>query len=283
MPEKLSETGMYTDLVQKTLSPRLVPFAPANVLWSDDAHKERFYALPDGGVIDSSDMNHWKFPVGTQFFKEFSLDGKRLETRLVWRVADTGNREADTLLGAFVWNDDESEAYFAKNGQDDLRGTDHDAPAAELCWHCHIGEPGRALGVSALQLGDVSGVPLSDPPPAGTKYAAPTPALGYLHANCGHCHNPNGQGWVDSRMILRLDVGEHDPATTQIYATTVGVSLEQWITHGYAKRVVAGDPDASALWFRMSQRVVNIEMPPVATEYPDPVGLELIRNWILSL
>jgi hypothetical protein len=283
LPERLSQTGMYTDIAAKTLSPRLVPFKPNNVLWSDNAEKQRFYVLPEGATIDSSDMNHWKFPVGTQFFKQFSLDGKRLETRLVWRVGDSGNREADTLLGAYVWNDDESEAYFAKDGQDDLRGTDHDAPAADTCWKCHVGEAGRALGVSALQLGDVSSLPLSDPPAAGTSFTAPNPALGYLHANCGHCHNPNGTGWVDSHMILRLDVDEHDPTMTKIYETTVGVGLEQWITHGFTTRVIAGDPDHSALWYRMSQRTPNNQMPPLATEYPDPVGLELIRTWILSL
>jgi hypothetical protein len=283
MPAMLSQTGMYSDIAAKTLSPRLVPFKPANVLWSDNAEKQRFYALPDGGVIDTSDMNHWKFPVGTQFFKQFSLDGKRLETRLVWHVADTGNRETDYLLGAFVWNDDESEAYFVKDGQEDLRGTDHDAPSADSCWRCHVGEAGHALGVSALQLGDVSALPLSDPPPAGTTFTAPIPALGYLHANCGHCHNPNGTGWVDSRMILRLDVDEHDAMTTQIYESTVGVPLEQWITHGFATRIVAGDPEQSALWFRMSQRTPNNQMPPLATEYVDPVGLDLIRTWISSL
>src|SRR5689334_20348862 len=110
MPDRLSETGLYTDIATKTVASRFVPFAPANVLWSDGAVKLRWYSIPEGATIDSSDMNHWKFPVGTQFFKEFSLDGKRLETRLVWRVADTGDRETDTLLGAFVWNDDETEA-----------------------------------------------------------------------------------------------------------------------------------------------------------------------------
>src|SRR5947207_2351622 len=121
LPAQLSQTGLFTDIRAKTLNPKLVPFAPANVLWSDAAQKLRWVLLPDGATIDSSDMNHWKFPVGTKFFKEFSLDGKRLETRTIWRVADTGVRERDTLFGAYVWNDAETDAVFVKDGAEDLR------------------------------------------------------------------------------------------------------------------------------------------------------------------
>jgi hypothetical protein len=283
MPERLSQTGMYSDFATKTLNPKLVPFAPNNVLWSDGAAKERFFQLPDGAMIDSTDMNHWKFPVGTKFFKQFSLDGKRLETRLIWRVADTGNFEKDTLVGAYIWNDSETEAVFAKDGGQNLRGTDHDAPPADMCWKCHVGEAGHILGLSALQTGDVSKLPLSAPPPAGTTYAAPNAALGYLHANCGHCHNPRGGGWQDSHMILRLDVDEHDAATTQVVQTTVNQNLEAWANHGYTKRIVPGDPDQSALFYRMSQRAMNVQMPPIATEFTDDTGLEQVRAWIQSL
>ena len=46
----------------------------------------------------------------------------------------------------------------------DIRGTPHDAPASETCWKCHGGEEGHILGLSALQTGDVSQLPLSSPP-----------------------------------------------------------------------------------------------------------------------
>jgi hypothetical protein len=283
MPTRLSETGLYTDIVAKQLASRLVEFVPANVLWSDGADKRRWYQLPAGTTIDSSEMNHWRLPIGTKLFKEFALGGKRLETRLIWRVADTGNREADTLVGSFVWNEGETEAVLAKDGAQDIRGTQHDAPSQDTCWRCHLGERGHALGLSALQLGDVSALPLSSQPPAGTTYAAPNAALGYLHANCGHCHNPNGGAWVDSHMVLRLDVEERDAATTQAVQTTVGVALEQWIGRGYTYRIVAGDPDQSAAFYRMTQRTMQVQMPPLATERTDDIGVELVRAWIQSL
>ncbi len=283
LPQLLSETGLYVDITDKDLAPRLVEFAPANVLWSDAADKRRWYGLPVGAVIDSSDMDRWRFPVGTKFFKEFALDGKRLETRLIWRVADSGDRENDTLVGSYVWNDSETEATFAPDGAQNLRGTAHDAPSADACWKCHVGEPGHALGVSALQLGDVTGIPLSSPPADATPFAAPNAALGYLHANCGHCHNKSGSAWSSSSMILRLRVDERDAATTQLVQTTVGVPLQQWNGNGYADRIVAGDPDASAAFYRMTQRAMNVQMPPIATERTDDGGVALVRAWIESL
>jgi hypothetical protein len=221
--------------------------------------------------------------VGTKLFKEFSQGGKRLETRLIWRVADTGNRERDTLLASYVWLDDESDAVLALAGAQNVRGTEHDVPDADTCWKCHVSEPGRALGLSALQIGDVSALPLSVPPSDPTPFAAPNPALGYLHANCGHCHNPNGSAWVNSSMVLRLDVEERDPTANKIVQTTVGVPIQQWLNHGFTERIVAGDPDASAIYYRMSQRAMNIQMPQLATEKTDPTGLALVRAWIQSL
>lgn len=283
LPARLSATGLYSDIAAKTLAPRLFEFAPTNVLWSDGADKLRWYSLPAGGVIDSSDMNRWRLPVGTKLFKEFSLDGKRLETRLIWRVADTGDRERDTLVGSYVWNDSETEAVFAPAGAENVRGTQHDVPSADSCWRCHVGEPGHALGLSALQIGDVSALPLSVPPTDATPFAAPNEALGYLHANCGHCHNPSGSAWSGSAMVLRLDVEERDAASTKIHATTIGVPLQQWLGHGFTERIVAGDPDGSALFYRMTQRAMNVQMPPIATEKTHDAGQALVRAWIESL
>lgn len=283
LPDRLSQTGLYSDFGAKTVASQLTVFTPNHVLWSDGAVKTRWYQLPTGAVIDSSNMDRWRFPIGTKFFKEFARDGIRLETRVIWRIAETGNREKDTLVGAYVWNDDETEATLAPDGENNVRGTDHDAPSQAMCWRCHIGEPGDALGMSALQLGDVSALPLSVPPVDSTPFAAPNPALGYLHANCGHCHSPSGGAWVSSSMVMRLDVDERDPAANQIVQTTVGVPLRQWLGHGYATRIVAGDPDQSAAFYRMTQRAMNVQMPPLATEHTDEAGIALVRAWIESL
>jgi hypothetical protein len=61
------------------------------------------------------------------------------------------------------------------------------------------------------------------------------------------------------------------------------VPLQQWTNHGYADRIVAGDPDQSAIAYRISQRTMYTQMPPIATEFVDDAGMAMIRAWISSL
>src|SRR5689334_18750291 len=39
---RLSETGLFSDFGARTVSADVLPFAPGNVLWADDATKERW-------------------------------------------------------------------------------------------------------------------------------------------------------------------------------------------------------------------------------------------------
>jgi len=91
-------------------------------------------------------------------------------------------------------------AAFAEFGQDDVLGTNHDVPSQRTCAECHDGEPGRALGFSTVQLSCASPLSVAVPGTGESTTAvlsrliaaAERDALGYLHANCGHCHNPRG-------------------------------------------------------------------------------------------
>jgi len=290
----LAETGLYSDAASGTIAPALVSFAPTHVLWSDGAEKRRWISLPPGAQIDTRDMDHWVFPIGTKFWKEFSLGGKKLETRLIERY---GSGREDFWMGAFVWNAEQTDAVFVENGQQDLLGTPHDAPAQKQCWSCHLGEPGRGLGFSALQLaGAGPGVRLEaliqadllTTPPARTDFHPPgdalvSAALGYLHANCGHCHNSNGTSWPDTQMDLRVRLDDFTPEMTGLYRTTIAQRLQSYRNPGFGERVVPHDPNKSALYFRMQERGSKDQMPPLATERPDPTGLDLLGRWIQSL
>jgi hypothetical protein len=291
---RLAETGFFSDPDAGTLAPALVSFAPTHVLWSDGAQKRRWIALPPGAQIETRDMDHWEFPIGTRFFKEFSLGGKKLETRLVERY---GPGPDDYWMGAFVWNPEQTDAVFVEKGQTDLLGTPHDAPAQKQCWSCHLGEPGRGLGFSALQLaGTGEGIRLEalaradllTVPPARTDFHPPgdtlvAATLGYLHANCGHCHNRNGTSWPDTQMDLRLTYDDITPQATGLYRTTPAQGVTAYRNPDYATRVVPHDPGKSALMFRMQSRGSKDQMPPLATEMVDPVGLDLVKRWIESL
>lgn len=278
----LSQTGLYRDLAKKELAPDLIAFEPAYKLWSDGAQKQRWLRLPAGSEIDTSDMDHWVFPVGTMLWKEFSLEGRRLETRLVARL---GPEPDDYFMGAFVWADDESDARFMPDGEPNVRGTEHDAPQTKRCFTCHNGDRGRVLGYSAVQQ-PAPEAPLSDPPDEA--YVVPgddvaREALGYLHANCGNCHNAEGSARPDTDLDLRLRVSQHTVEETSMYATSAGVKLQSFEGTQLSLRIAPGDPDQSALLFRMLQRGPKTQMPPFASEKVDAAGAERVRAFIASM
>jgi hypothetical protein len=287
----LSETGFFADPATRTPKPDLLAFTPNHVLWSDGAAKRRWIQLPPGTQIDTSDMDHWVFPIGTRFWKEFSLGGVKLETRLIERY---GPGREDFWMGAFAWNAEQTEATFVELGQPNLLGTAHDAPAQKQCWSCHLGEPGRGLGFSALQLaGPGEGTRLQalvdadwlSNPPVRTDFHPPgepavAAALGYLHANCGHCHNPNGTSWPDTQMKLRLDVADTTPEATGAYRTAINMMTMSFKDTKLPTRIVPGSPEQSALYFRMMSRGTKDQMPPLATEIVDSAGLAVIQQWI---
>ncbi|WP_394835959.1 hypothetical protein LVJ94_03515 [Pendulispora rubella] len=300
-PQRLSQTGLYADIAGKRVAPEVLAYSPSHHLWSDGADKKRWVLLPPGARIDTSDMDHWRFPIGTKFFKEFGHDGRLLETRLIEHVADTGNDEVDYRMTAFLWRSDQSEADAALDGAENVHGTEHDVPSRNDCFKCHIGDRGKALGFSAIQLARTGASPsevtlswlaaqgkLTVPPPADADFSAPgdettAAALGYLHANCGHCHNENGLAWPDTPMVLRLSVAERDPHATKIYETAVGVPILRRQHSPYANRIAAGHAEESGLVHRMSKRGTREAMPPIASEEIDPAGIELVTRWIAGL
>jgi len=290
----LSETGIFDDFAAKHVSPDLLAFEPTHKLWSDGATKRRWVRLPPGTQIDTSDMDHWVFPIGTQFWKEFSLNGVLLETRLVERY---GTGPDDYWLGAFVWNAEQTEADFAPDGQQNIAGTMHDAPAQQDCGECHRGDVGRVLGFSAIQLSaatngpdlqalNAAGLLSNAPAPAGYPLGADpatTAALGYLHANCGHCHNPSGTSWPDTQMVLRSVVADTGLDDTAVTRSLVNVPLQYWRGGAITVRVAPGQPDQSAVVARMSVRGTDDQMPPLATELVDATGVATITQWIAGL
>jgi hypothetical protein len=110
-------------------------------------------------------------------------------------------------------------------------------------------------------------------------------ALGYLHANCGHCHSDTGIARPDTDQILRLSVGETTPEATRIYQTTIGKVLSYYRDPAgeVFYRVVRGEPEASAIFTRLAVRGDQRQMPPIATEHVDETGAALVRAWIEGL
>ncbi len=287
-PMHLSETGLYAPGSQSALADGVMAYAPRYELWSDGAEKLRYLLLPEGETIDTSDMDAFVFPIGTKAWKEFSRDGVRLETRLLWKTEDGWSH------AAYAWNEAQTEATATPRGAADVLGTQHDIPSRIECRECHDGAGDTLLGVSAFQLAhEGEGLTLdqleadgrlSNTPPAGL--ARPDTlewnALGYLHANCGTCHNPRGTGFDRVDIELWMRTSELDVTSTRTYATCVDVAIEQ-TTGDDTARIEPGSAEDSALITRMKLRNAEEAMPPIASERTDDAGIALVEQWIDSL
>lgn len=305
-PLTLSATGLYEDIATKQLAGYVQEFTPQYPLWSDGATKTRWVYLPEcDSQIDNSNEDIWDFPVGTRMWKQFERDGELLETRLIHRW---GPGDDDFTLVAYKWNDQDDEADLLTDGELDVKGTEHDIPSPLDCTRCHGngilagGIPSRYLGFSALQLShDGAGATMATlssdghlTVPNATGYTAPgnateQAALGYLHSNCGNCHNGTSDGLLYPDIRFQLSVNDTDPTQTLAYSTTVGVPPQQFTGGGCTLLVDGMDPTNSCVSVRMKGRGPdtapgNVQMPPLGTQDPDSAGgVAAVDAWINTI
>ena len=292
-PDRLSQTGLYADFGARTLAPGIVSYVPRWELWSDGAQKKRYLLLPPTTQIDTTFPDDWTFPVGTKVWKEFHAGGKLVETRLQWKEP-TG-----WWMMAYEWLPDGSDAVAMPNGDVNALGTTHDVPSQEQCHKCHDNVVDALVGIGAMQLGASDGDgTLANLAAAGvlsqalpkTTFDVPgsgvvKDALGYMHGNCGHCHNEIGGLRFQMQLRLQVLVADTDPLQTAAYTTAIDKpDVHQFDTDAglVALSIVPGDPELSELWWRMAQRGL-LAMPPVCTKVVDPVGSKTLHDWIQQM
>lgn len=297
LPCVLSETGLYAaDMT--TLAAGVHSYTPNFQLWTDGAEKKRWIALPPGTKIDTTDMDYWSFPAGTKLWKEFTRDGARVETRLLQKQPSGA-----WYAVAYHWRADQREADAVPNGVNDASATPHDVPNSDDCLTCHSQMPDKVLGFSAIQLAHakqdaasalewtldtlVADGLLSQPPsqsltlpPAGLD----RDFFGYLHSNCGHCHNAKGSANAQTGLDLWLKVADlaGPVASYSVYQGVFDKDIV-WLDaeHPEApKRVAPGSLENSAMYQRFVEKGRTWSMPPLGTELVDPVGKKLFEDWI---
>jgi hypothetical protein len=313
-PTKLSETGLYLDLATEALGQGVRPFEPRFALWSDGATKRRYAYLPPCSQIDTSEPDFWRYPIGTKLWKEFSstdVDGNpvRVETRLIQKYSKT-----KWFMASFVWNEEQTDALRVEGdgpeinvaGQN-LKGTQHDVPGQKGCDGCHYEMADKVLGFSALQLdregatGEWTLQTLLDEGWLTQSIATPITlpgteaqqnALGYMHANCGTCHQPySQQEGIELRYWLALDaLGSVEETPT--YITTVGQvnKAPDPPADQPPYRIAPKDPAQSSVYWRMTQpptypetQMGGVHMPLIGTEVTDQAGVALVEALINSL
>lgn len=284
VPGTLAETGLYSDFATRALAAGVFAYDVRYPLWSDGADKARFLFVPAGKTIDTSDQDHWVFPVGTRAWKEFRVGGKLVETRYLEK---TGEEPIGWRYASYVWSEDGKVAAAAPAGALGVLGTTHDVPDQAACETCHSGTRDGLIGVNAIQLGELSGLAAKgvlDKAPSGT-FDVPgaglvKDVLGYLHGNCGYCHSDAGR-WSSVRPLrLHVPVGLADPTKSPLYLTAVGKPMAH--ADLGAVGVKPGDPAGSQLWVRLGRRDL-VAMPPVGSKVVDAAAIATIKSWIEAL
>lgn len=311
-PARLADTGLYADGSLTVIDPRNRPFVPQYPLWSDGLAKQRWIYLPPGTTIDATDEHEWQFPVGTKFWKQFSLKDRKVETRLLWKASADG-----WVTASYLWNEAGTEATLAPaHGIADVvevaPGRRFSIPSRTDCTACHGTKPPAPLGFNALQLssdrdpnaihGEAPGrdaitiVQLSgerllinaradlvqNPPRIRTTNATTRAALGYLAANCGVCHNGKGDIAAMGPTLKHRDLVTDGDAVAQALIDQRTRWQMPGVPDGHTVLVKPGLPDASALLVRMRSRAPSSQMPPLGTVVRDQQAVDVLTRWITS-
>jgi mono/diheme cytochrome c family protein len=310
-PARLSETGLYLAGQIGVVDPRNRQFSPQYPLWSDGAAKTRWIFLPPGTTIDARDDNAWNFPVGTRFWKEFRFEGRKVETRMLWKAT-----AAQWVAVSYVWNDALTDAVLASDqGEPDVvaltPSKQHSVPSSNDCLACHGSTRTEPLGFNPLQLSTdrdpnaVHGEPLppdaitlrtlvdgrlltpartdlvSTPPRIDASNARTRTMLGYLSTNCGSCHRGDGQIAAEVPSLRYSDVVRDGDG---VAASLVGRHTAAWrvpgVADGASVLLDPAAPDSSAMLVRMRSRSPSSQMPPLGTVLRDQAAVDALRQWV---
>ncbi len=312
VPRTISESGLYSDMEQKTVAPGIIPYSVNLAFWSDRAEKERFIALPGTTQIGFSENGFWTFPNSSVIVKNFYLEMERgnpgsrqlVETRFL--VKHSSDESWDGY--SYAWSDDETDAVlldsnytktFTVTSGDSSISQSWYYPGRNECTVCHTPAAGYVLGLRTPQIngehtyGDITDNQLRSynhielfTEDIGEDYSSfprfvhlsdssvsiQSRARTYLDVNCANCHRAGGSGRTS--MDLRYDIPLDEANLVNAHTTLDNP--------GSIYRLRPGVPDSSDIFLRMTDPG-EYRMPPLASFLIDQEGAEHIRSWIISL
>ena len=296
---KLSDSPFYqlSKAPQNLINLKL--YIPQYPLYSDDATKKRFIYLPANTKIDTTVPDEWIYPMGTIFYKEFSIDGKKVETRVwektaiaqgmaswrpsvyVWKTANASGDQidADLLTVDDFYTKPVAERQLYQAGQIE---TKYKMVRMAQCATCHRGSNDSALGFNYLQLSgsslqfDIAKIAslnyFTTPPTTvdtikGSQKARD--AMGYMQSNCATCHSPRGNAGLPNY--------KHTSSTILYEAETILVTNNARVST-QLPLITFGDLANSLIHKRLSNRTMP-GIPPIKV---DALGVQLLEAWILE-
>jgi len=209
--------------------------------------------------------------------------------------------------------EDQQEAVLILEGARHVLGTNHNIPSQEDCITCHKGNRDIVLGFDAIQLSDLQQVnsfghgamrggnewtlkALLDDRRLTKSLAQPVlpgnpleqKVLGYLHANCGNCHNPLGHAADQEagHLKLRHELAFKRLEDTDVYQTAVNQTTQNFTLVPYIVMGAKHEEMAllnSALFVRINSLDEEYRMPMLARETVDYSAVDLIHKWLMTI
>jgi len=310
IPNLLSQTGAFSDLVSLTPSLGLIPYDMIEPFWSDGADKKRWMAIPNDGTYNTADEQitltneAWDFPKGTVLIKHFEIGGQRLETRFEVK----GDDDIYYYL-TYKWNAAQTDATLLNDSLDEdvvVNGVTQSwhYPSRAECASCHFPQNGSVLGpktrnlnkeitypstgvtmnqlVNLSELGiiteNITNSNVSNYDAVAAKddlsKSLEDRARTYLDVNCASCHNPSVEN------VARFDARYSTPLQNQNIING-SVVYDEGLNN--PRVIIPQDVPNSMAHFRMNSTQTGIEMPPLAKDVVDADGVQLIADWIDSL
>lgn len=316
MPPKLSDTGIFSSLATLTPVQGFLAYDVNTPLWSDGAHKQRWFAVPSGQTIGYAATGEWTFPQGSVFVKHFDLpindanpnQLKRLETRVLVR-----DDKGYVYGGSYKWRADGTDADLVAESLTEnvtITGTNQTTrvqpwfyPGTQDCLVCHNGATGGVLGLNTPQNHRAHAFPetgITDNQlrawnhvgyfaPAIDEATLPTlqklSALSDTSASLeqrarsyldANCSHCHRTGGVHAFWDARIE-------TPLENAGIVNGAVGQDLGVAGAKVVVPQDLLKSILYKRASTATADYKMPPIAKNLVDQDAVAVLQQWINSL
>lgn len=323
LPAQISQTGIFSNTPAMTVKAALIPYNVNAPLWSDNATKTRYFAVPNSGApytpdeqITFTTNGQWTFPVGSVFVKTFELvtneatpaQKRRLETRLF--VCDTNGGAYGVT---YKWRTDNSDADLILVGQNEninvttAGGVQSQVwyyPSPSDCLQCHTPAANYVLGLNTRQfngnctypataqtdnqLRTLNRVGLFNPAFNETNIAT------YTHlsslTNLSISLDERARSYLDANCSHCHRPGGAGITMDARYDTpfTNQNILNALLSKGdlgadNARVVVAKDIWRSVLYGRMNSTDTSVKMPPLARNLIDTNAVKVMGDWINSL
>ena len=297
-PQLLSETGCFSSSTEGLkVVESAVSYDVASSLYSDGATKKRWMAIPDETEIQVLDNGDFIYPLGSVLIKEFSLENKKIETRLLMK------NDTDKWAGyTYLWNDEQTEAELLPAGKTVYTADiEYQVPNRVQCQSCHNNSINGAIGpeyrqlnfehtysdtvtknqieyLSAIGFIKESLLEKKDELPALPDYhlsnfSNEERVQSFAHSNCSHCHNPSGpaRGSLDFTWQVKEQWGacDKDPEVSSL-------GIED------ARLIAPGNHEKSIIYRRLNTTELY-KMPPLGRSTIQHDVTDLFENYIAEI